>query len=144
MEEKNDLIHSFPFLSIRRNEVYPVFTNASTDDAIPWPDRLDDETSGQVNAWFRWSVEEDSAERFSVSLRLLRPEEWNTRFEIPEKAVADVLIRRLQKFSLRPGETFCWQYGERTGSGTADAGGHPFADGLTVTCEAEVLTFRRA
>ena len=35
----NDLINSFDWLSVKKNEAYPVFTDASTNDPLPWPDR---------------------------------------------------------------------------------------------------------
>ena len=31
----------------------PVFTIASTNDPLPWPDRLGDKKAGQINAFFR-------------------------------------------------------------------------------------------
>lgn len=133
METQNDLIHSFPFTSVRKNEAYPVFTNASSNDPIPWPDNLSSEAAGQINAFFRWTVVEDSADRFAVELRLLKPEEWSTRFAMPEEAFADVLIRRLQNFTLTPGEGFRWAYGEASGTGAADNSGHPAVDHLSVS-----------
>ncbi len=42
----NDLINSFDWLSVKKNEAYPVFTNASINDALPWPDHLDSKESG--------------------------------------------------------------------------------------------------
>lgn len=33
----NDLVHSFDWLSVKRNEAYPVFTDASANDPLPWP-----------------------------------------------------------------------------------------------------------
>ncbi len=44
----NDLINSFDWLSVKKNESYPVFTNASTNDVLPWPDQLTDKKSGQT------------------------------------------------------------------------------------------------
>ena len=52
----NDLINSFDWLSVKKNEAYPVFTNASTNDPLPWPDQLADKKPGQVNAFFRWKI----------------------------------------------------------------------------------------
>jgi hypothetical protein len=31
----NDLINSFDWLSVKKNEAYPVFTNTSTNDPLP-------------------------------------------------------------------------------------------------------------
>ena len=42
----NDLINSFDWLSVKKNEAYPVFTDASTNDPLPWPDQLADKKVG--------------------------------------------------------------------------------------------------
>jgi len=42
-------------MEIRKNEAYPVFTRASTDQRPPWsnpPGKTDE--SGQINGYFRW------------------------------------------------------------------------------------------
>ena len=52
----NDLINSFDWLSVKKNESYPVFTDASTNDPLPWPDKLSDKKSGQINAFLRWKT----------------------------------------------------------------------------------------
>ena len=36
----NDLIASFDWLSVRKDEAYPVFTKASTNSKFPWPVKL--------------------------------------------------------------------------------------------------------
>lgn len=46
---------AYPWLDIRKNEAYPVFTHATSDQQSPWlnaPADFDD--SGQTNAYFRW------------------------------------------------------------------------------------------
>ena len=58
--------YEFPWLRIRKDAAYPVFTDASTDDHYcglnpPHPD-----ADGQINALFRWKNVEDTAERFSI------------------------------------------------------------------------------
>ena len=42
----NDLINSFDWLSVKKNEPYPVFTNASTNDPLPWPDQTHRQEGG--------------------------------------------------------------------------------------------------
>ena len=64
----NDLIDSFDWLSVRKNESYPVFTNASTDDPLPWPKKLDDKKSGQINAFFRWKNVRDTPDTLETTL----------------------------------------------------------------------------
>ena len=56
----NDLINSFDWLSVKKNESYPVFTDASTNDPLPWPNQLTDKKAGQINAFFRWKNVRDT------------------------------------------------------------------------------------
>ena len=63
----NDLINSFDWLSVRKNDAYPVFSGASTNDPLPWPDRLADKKPGQVNAFFRWKTVRDTADAVEVA-----------------------------------------------------------------------------
>ena len=142
----NDLVHSFDIGSVRRDEAYPVFLGASTDDALPWKDSVGiegDVSSGQVNAFFRWEVAEDSPDRFEIALRLLRPDEWESRVTFPESSVADVALRRLQKFRLAPDERFAWEYAGASGESAADSESVPTVDRLTVTREARTLMLKR-
>ncbi len=131
--KENDLIHSLDLFAIRKSEAYPVFTDASTDDPIPWPDRRDSTAAGQVNGFFRWKVEEDSADRFVLTLRLLKPSEWETRVTLPESAEADVLIRRLQNFRLMPGDKYRWSFAGESAEAAADETGHPAPGRLRIT-----------
>ena len=92
----NDLINSFDWLSVKKNEAYPVFTNASTNDPLPWPDQLTDKKAGQINAFFRWKNVRDTPDAIEMSLFLVKPSELKTTFTIPAEATADVSLRRLQ------------------------------------------------
>ena len=95
---KNDLINTFDRFEIKRNEAYAAFSNAQSNDPIPWPqqsyvngDLLDPDTptqiidghevergglvirdgsviAGQVNAWFRWKVLKDTSDEFQMQL----------------------------------------------------------------------------
>src|SRR3954471_19028529 len=91
----NDLVSSFDWLSVRKDEAYPAFTNASTNDPLPWPDKLTDKKPGQVNAFFRWKNVADTAEAVEMSLFLVKPSELKTSFAIPTESTADVTLRRL-------------------------------------------------
>ena len=128
----NDIVHSFDWLSVRRNEAYAVFTNASCDDTPPWgrfPDAGSDRYTGdiapgQVNAYFRWKAVEDTPESFAMDLWIVSPEELgSTMFTPPETATADVTPRRLQSFPRIPGGKYLWSFGEQSGEITADQNG---------------------
>ena len=82
----NDLINSFDWLSVRKNEAYPVFNNATTNDPLPWPDNLSDKKSGQVNAFFRWKNLRDTPEAVEMSLFLVKPSELKTTFPDPDRS----------------------------------------------------------
>ncbi|MDD4016856.1 MAG: PHB depolymerase family esterase [Kiritimatiellae bacterium] len=116
----NDLVHSFDWLSVRKNEAYPVFTDASTNDPLPWPHHCGDKKSGQVNAFFRWKTLADTPERAELSLFLVSPAELKTSFAIPYEATADVSVRRLQSLRVMPGETVRWTFGGAGGEAKAD------------------------
>ena len=141
--EHNDLVHSLNWLRIKKNEAYPVFTGASTDDPLPWPDHTDSKDAGQLNGFFRWKVIVDHADRFEIELRLLSADEVETRFEIPMESVADVTLRRLQHLKVAPGETFNWQYGDVSGKVLVDSDGLLTIPGLKMTAEAVVLRVGR-
>jgi len=66
--EVNDLINSFDWLSVKKNEAYAVFSNASSNDPLPWPVNLKEKAPGQINAWFRWKVVEESKEKVSKAV----------------------------------------------------------------------------
>jgi hypothetical protein len=68
-KKSNQAVVKFPWLSIRRNEAYPVFTNASSDNNYPGHMNREGDQQGQVNAYFRWTVIEDCADKFVIELR---------------------------------------------------------------------------
>ena len=100
----NDLINSFDWLSVKKNESYPVFTNASTNDPLPWPDQLGDKKSGQINAFFRWKNVRDTPDAIETTLFLVKPADLKTTFTIPTESTADVSLRRLQMLRVAPGD----------------------------------------
>ncbi len=138
----NDLINSFDWLSVKKNEAYPVFTNASTNDLLPWPDRLAEKKSGQVNAFFRWNNVGDTPDAIEMSIFLISPSELKTTFTIPKAATADVSLRRLQKLQVAPGATVRWTFGSVGGEVQADAAGCVTIPGLKITAEPVALIVR--
>jgi poly(3-hydroxybutyrate) depolymerase len=136
----NDLINSFDWLSVKKNEAYPVFTNASTNDPLPWPDHLADKRSGQVNAFFRWKAVRDTPRAIEISLFLIKPSELKTTFSIPAEATADVSLRRLQMLRVAPGETLRWTFGTAGGEVRADAAGCITIPRLKITARPATLS----
>ena len=136
----NDLINSFDWLNVKKNEAYPAFTNASGNSKLPWPDDLKNTAAGQVNAFFRWKNISDAADKFEMSLFLVSAAELKTSFEIPKEASTDVTLRRLQNFRLKPGEAFHWTFGAAKGEGKADDQGLITIAGLKLGAEPSTLS----
>ncbi|MDB5307922.1 MAG: hypothetical protein JWO38_2124 [Gemmataceae bacterium] len=140
----NDLINSFDWLSVRKNEPYPVFTNASTNDPLPWPGQLTDNKPGQVNAFFRWKTVSDTADSVETQLFVLKASDLRTSFTLPAEATADVSLRRLQRLRVAPGATGRWTFGTASGEAKADATGCVTIRKLRVTAEPTTLSVRLA
>ncbi len=145
--EHNDLVHAIPVLEMKKSEAYPVFTNADTDDRNPWEYPEDHAVAGQVNGFFRWENVSDTENEFAMKLWMLTAAEWETRVTLPEKAIVDLLVRRMQNFKLSPAEEFTWTLiadgGEvQTGISHADSVGHPVIDRITLTQKAQTLVLK--
>lgn len=142
--EVNDLIESFDWLSIRKNEAYPVFTNADCDTKIPWPDADKVAEPGQRNAFFRWKTLSDSNNALEMELRLVSNEELSSKFfKAPARATVDVSIRRLQKLTLAPNQEISWSFGGQSGKATTNANGLLTLKGLTITDRKEILKIQK-
>jgi pimeloyl-ACP methyl ester carboxylesterase len=139
----NDLVNSFDWLNVRKDEAYPAFTNASCNSAIPWPDRIDDKAPGQVNAFFRWKNMADTREKVGMELFLTAPDSLKTTFEIPKEATADVTLRRVQNLQVKPGETLKWSFGTAKGQVKADAEGLVTVAGLKISATPATLSVGR-
>lgn len=140
----NDLIDSFDWLSVRKNEAYPVFTDATSDSPLPWPDRQNASAPGQVNAFFRWTVFDDSPAKFEIGLRLTDAEELGSiLFRPPAESTADVSIRRLQRFKADSGDRIDWSFAGRSGSVQADENGLITIPRLSVTQVPAILTLTK-
>jgi hypothetical protein len=143
IKKVNDLIDSFDWLAVKRNEAYAVFTNATGNDPIPWPDHLTQTAPGQVNAFFRWKTVTDAPDAIAVSLFLATPAQLTTTFAIPGQATADVSLRRIQHLHAKPGEAFAWAYGAAHGKVAADGDGLITIPALKITAEPVVLNVTR-
>jgi hypothetical protein len=100
---------TYPWLEIRKNEAYPVFTHASSDQRAPWlnaPADYDD--SGQINAYFRWKCVQDTPAEIAFQLWIAHPAIKGSPLQMPNDAVADVTLRRAQQFMVRPGSIYTW------------------------------------
>lgn len=137
----NPAVFEFPWLNIRRNEAYPVFTKASTDQRYPrhlTKGALDQ--AGQINGYFRWQVITDTAPLFVIELRLVMPKELSRPAKIPDQATADLTLRRLQKFKIVPGGACQWRMTQGTkevqsGKAVPGADGLLNIPGVTITAE---------
>jgi len=139
----NDLVHSFDWLNVKRNEAYAVFSNASCNDPLPWPDKRSSTDVGQINAFFRWKNVTDTESRLEMELRLLSSKDLSTAFSIPRQATTDVSLRRLQRFRVAPGQTVDWQFGTSRGQVTTDANGLISIPGLSLTPTPTSLIIRQ-
>lgn len=140
----NDLINSFDWLSVKKNEAYPVFTNASTNDPLPWPDQLDEKQPGQINAFFRWQKISDTPDSVEVSLYLAKPTELKTTFTVPSTATADVTLRRLQRLKIAPRQKVRWTFGSDDGEVHADATGHVTMSRVKISSNPTTLSLKLA
>ncbi len=138
----NDLINSFDLFTIKKNEAYPVFLDASCDDVNPWLCKGAEEASGQMNAFFRWKVLSDTADELKMELYIVSEGELETKFTIPAEATADVCLRRLQNLRLTDGDGYSYDFGGQSGSGTVTHG-VPEMPSLTITREHKILTVKK-
>lgn len=102
---------AFPWLEIRKNEAYPVFTHASSDQHSPWlnaPAEYDD--AGQMNAYFRWQNQQDTPASVTLQIWLAHPKITNPKLPMPIASTTDITLRRLQQFKVHPGQTYTWQW----------------------------------
>jgi predicted esterase len=142
-------VYDMPWLTIRRNEAYPAFTSASTDDRYPGlNDRTSADQQGQINGCFRWRNVEDCGPRLTMELRLVRPDELRHRRALPAEATVDVTFRRVQRFAVVPGQSYEWRLaaGDRelqAGRVTATADGRITVPRVRLTDAAAILTVSR-
>jgi hypothetical protein len=124
---------AFPWLEIRKNEAYPVFTHASSDQQSPWLNApADFDESGQINAYFRWKTVADLPSRFAIQLWIAHPPVQSVT--MPDSVIADVTLRRLQEFQTQPGRTYEWHL---------SSAGHIIASGKIAPDKTNLLTIPR-
>ncbi|MHB1001148.1 MAG: hypothetical protein ACYC27_18040 [Armatimonadota bacterium] len=102
----------YPWLEIRKNEAYPVFTNAASNQRPPrydMPENKNYDKAGQINAYFRWKNQKDTPDQFSMRLWINHPKTQEDGVQIPDSATADVTLRRLQHFKVQPNKTYIWK-----------------------------------
>ncbi len=140
----------FPWLEIRKDVAYAVFTRASSDQRSPWlnaPADFDD--SGQMNAYFRWESSQDTPSAVVMLVWIAHPTVENPPSTMPDTATADVTLRRLQRFRVQPGRRYQWratQQGKLLASGTLlpDAAGLLTIPGVKLTITPIALTITPA
>jgi len=126
---------ALPWMEIRKNEAYPVFTRASTDERPPWsnpPGKTDE--SGQINGYFRWKCATDMKSEVVMRLWLEHPKPAKAGAIAPDESVADVSLRRLQQFKVSCDHSYEWQL---------IRGKTPVASGTITPDEAGLLTIPR-
>jgi len=126
-----DVALAYPWLEIRKNEAYPVFTHASCDQHSPWlnvPAEYDN--TGQMNAYFRWKNQRDTPADFAMQIWIAHPE-IKTPPAMPNTATADITLRRFQQFKLQPGQTYTWKISRE---------GRPLASGKLTPDAVNLLT----
>ncbi|HEY3901516.1 MAG TPA: hypothetical protein VGM54_23095 [Chthoniobacter sp.] len=104
-----DVALAFPWLEIRKNEAYPAFTHASSNQQCPWlnaPAEYDN--TGQMNALFRWKNQEDTSAKIAMELWLAHPPVKDAP-KLPDTAQTDVTLRRLQQFKVQAGKIYAWE-----------------------------------
>ena len=134
--EFNAAVYEFPWLSIRKDAAYPVFTGTSTDNVYPGFQNLTaPDQQGQINGYFRWKNIADTPRNFVMELRLVAKNELHKPIDPPVLAITDVTLRRLQQFYVHPGQTYQWRL---------VAGGTPQQSGAMTASADGLLTITRA
>lgn len=144
--KSESVVIEFPWLDIVRNEAYPVFTNATTNQKYPgFMERKAVDQKGQLNAYFRWKNIKDQATSFEMQLRLVTKNELKKPVDTPVSAVADVSLRRLQNFKIDKNAKYKWTMTRnkkalQTGQIGPDKQGLITIKGLGIQTQPTVLT----
>jgi len=104
-----NVVNEFPWLEIKRNEAYPVFTDATTSQKYPGLNNTEAPCQdGQINGYFRWKNLEDTSNSFSMELRLVDKNELKIPLETPAASTTDITFRRLQEFKVEQTLKYKW------------------------------------
>jgi hypothetical protein len=141
MTAKNDMIHRLAWTEVRKSDVLPVFTHASSDTPSPWPDDRATAVPGQINAFFRWGKGSVSAQTLSIALSVT--DAPSLHFKTPACVTADVTLRRTGAFRPRPGETLSWSYGNEKGTLRVAPDGLVTLKALRMTAAPQTLVVSR-
>ena len=128
-----------------RNAAYPVFTGASCDTKIDFIfSTCATKVPGQVNGYFRWRNVSDTGSAVALELRMVSAGELKSKFFTPPaSATAEVAIRRLQEFRVRPGDKVSWLFGAQKGTATVGKDGLLSVGTLTITDKPQTLRVTR-
>lgn len=146
-EMTNPAAFEFPWLSIRKDQAYPAFTNTSADEKYPGFHSDAPDQNGQMNAFFRWNVIEDQPRRFAIELKLVQNRELAGTVKIPAEVTTDVTMRRLQRLRVKAGRTYNWKIEQAgqliaAGAATADDQALITVPGIKVTAKPIVLLIK--
>lgn len=129
-----EVVLAFPWLQIRKDEAYPVFTHASSDQRSPWLNApVDYDQTGQINAYFRWKVEVDESYEFRILLWMDNPRIKNS-VDMPKSSTANVTLRRLQHLYVGPSKQYQWKLLREA---------RVVGEGVTVPDSANLLTIQQ-
>lgn len=147
-DSANPAVLEFPWLQIRKDQAYPVFTHASTDGKYPGMRPKGDKEAGQINAYFRWESISDTPAALSMRLWLVDGKSLNTPIDSPASALVDLTPRRLQAFQITAGHTYRWRLTEAdrviaSGSAVADEVGLLTVRQLEITRQRRKLVLER-
>lgn len=91
------------YLRFKRNELYPIFLNTSTDENCGQRSEINVSTSGQVNQKIDWSSSMHPLDIPNSSL-IDKTDEISVTFKGVENCTTDLAFRRIQNFQSSPGK----------------------------------------
>ncbi|MCF7957321.1 MAG: hypothetical protein K9M57_02600 [Phycisphaerae bacterium] len=107
--KSESVVIEFPWLDIVKNEAYPVFAGATTDQKYPgFMKKEAADQKGQINGYFRWRNIKDAPKRFEMELRLVTQKELKKPVDTPESSLTCVTLRRLQHFKVDQTKQYKW------------------------------------
>ncbi len=144
-ETANPIALAYPWLSIRKDQAYPVFTDATSDQKYPGLNNKEGDQHGQINVYFRWKAVTDEPAKFQMDLWLADSKVTTRPVSIPESSTADITPRRLQKFKVEAGKSYAWRVAEgdkvlQSGKARPDEVGLLTIPRVTITAQARTLT----